>query len=361
MDKYIHAIIYKLTGWNAPFFLLAILVAVVIAAFLSVSVMLLIWLERKVAGKMQNRMGPMINGPRFLAKICVWFGGIYQSLWDVLKMLLKEQVTPAKADKIVFWSAPVLIVTACIMTFMIVPFGPGIIVKDLNLGLLFLFVVTTFTVIAILMAGWSSNNKYSLLGGFRSAAQIISYEVPLIFSLLGVIIMAGTLKLGEFVEAQKCCWFIVPQIVGFFIYIICAVAEVNRIPFDLPEAESELVAGYNIEYSGMGFAMFFLAEYGNLFIISAVATTLFLGGWLLPFGWILPQVLNLGLFSIPYFNIIGSAAVFLIKAYFIIFLIMWFRWTFPRLRADQLMNFGWKFLLPAAFLNLIITGILVLR
>lgn len=360
MDKYIHTIIYKLTGWNAPVFLLIILVAAVMAAFISVTVMFLIWLERKVAGKFQNRMGPMFHGPRFLARITMWLGGLFQTAWDASKLLLKEQITPAKADKIVFWTAPVVVFTACIMAYVIIPFGPGVIVKDLNLGLLYLLAVTTFTVIAILMAGWSSNNKYSLLGGFRSAAQVISYEVPLIFSLLGVVIMAETLKMGQFVEAQKEGWFIIPQFVAFIVYIICATAELNRPPFDIPEAESELVSGYNIEYSGMGFAMFFLSEWANLFLVSAVAVTLFFGGWLLPFGLAMPSVINMGPLTVPYFNIIGSVIVFFIKVYLMIFLFMWIRWTFPRLRSDQLMDFGWKVLLPIAFLNIVATGIMVL-
>ncbi|MBI2252556.1 MAG: NADH-quinone oxidoreductase subunit NuoH [Armatimonadetes bacterium] len=357
MDQYLAKLILKFFHYKAPFLLLALGTAIITVAFVSLTVLFLIWLERKISAKIQSRMGPMLNGPRFMAQISMWLGGIFQTLWDALKLLLKEQVTPQNADKIVFWSAPVVVFTACLMTYVVIPFGPGLVVKDLNLGLLYILAVSTFSVISILMAGWGSNNKYSLLGGFRSAAQIISYEVPLIFSLLGVMILAGSLKLSEIVLAQGKVWFIIPQFLGFLIYFICSIAELNRPPFDIPEAESELVAGFHTEYSGMGFAMFFLSEFANMFVISALITTLFLGGWLLPFGLKLPSNLSFLGITIPYFNLFGSVLIFLIKTYLVILFFMWVRWTYPRPRPDQLMTFSWKILLPLSFLNLIGTSL----
>jgi NADH-quinone oxidoreductase subunit H len=225
------------------------------------------------------------------------------------------------------------------MAYICIPFGKGLIVKDLNIGILYIMAITTFTVIGLLTAGWSSNNKYSVLGGFRSAAQIISYEIPLTLSILGVVLLAQSLSMQTIVGSQKHIWewYLWRQPVGFLIYLTAGIAEINRTPFDIPEAEQELVAGFNVEYSGMKFAMFFFAEYANLFLVSAIATTLFLGGWNGPF--------------------LPSWVWFFIKSFFLVFVIMWFKWTFPRLRVDQLMGFAWKFLLPLAFINLILTGL----
>ena len=225
--------------------------------------------------------------------------------------------------------------------YVAIPFGKGLIVRDLNIGILYILSITTFTVIGLLMAGWSSNNKYSLLGGFRSAAQVVSYEVPMGLSILGVIMLTQTLSMGAIVDQQDSFfkWFIFRQPLGFLIYFVAATAECNRTPFDLPEADSELVAGFVTEYSGMKFAMFFLAEFVNMFTISAIAATLFFGGWN---GPILP-----------------SWMWFLIKSLAGVFILMWMRWTYPRLRVDQLMGFAWKFLLPLAFLNILVTGLLV--
>ncbi|MDH4223707.1 MAG: NADH-quinone oxidoreductase subunit NuoH, partial [candidate division Zixibacteria bacterium] len=250
----------------------------------------------------------------------------------------KGGYTPGTADKVTYFLAPIIVFVAAFMAYICIPFGNGLIVKDLNIGILYILSITTFTIIGLLTAGWSSNNKYSILGGFRSAAQIISYEVPLTLSVLGVVLLAGTLSMQSIVNSQKNVWewFIWRQPVGFLIYLTAAIAEINRTPFDIPEAEQELVAGFNIEYSGMKFAMFFFAEFANLFLVSAIATTLFLGGWNGPF--------------------LPSWVWFFIKSFFLVFMIMWFKWTFPRLRVDQLMDFAWKFLLPLAFLNLIITG-----
>lgn len=320
-------------NWGIPhsvFELLSMLVvAVIVIAFMSISVLFLVWWERKVSGHMQSRFGPMRTG---------WHGWL-QTIIDAIKLILKEDTTPETADKIGFFIAPIIVFVSAFMAYICIPFGKGLIVKDLNIGILYILAITTFTVIGLLTAGWCSNNKFSVLGGFRSAAQIISYEVPLTLSILGVVILSQTLSMQSIVNSQKHIWewYIFRQPVGFLIYIVAAIAEINRVPFDIPEAEQELVAGFNIEYSGMKFAMFFFAEFANLFLVSAIATTLFLGGWngpLLP-SWIW----------------------FFIKSFFLVFVIMWFKWTFPRLRVDQLMGFAWKFLLPLAFINLILTGL----
>lgn len=354
--------------------LYSIFCAVAMMIFISVTCFFLIWWERKVAGQIQRRMGPMTTGPQwkwfvhFLKKHRwwgIWFGGWLQTPMDALKLLQKEDIIPAKADRLIFITAPFVVMTACFMTFLVIPFGPHLVMRDLNIGVLYLLAVSSFTVIGIIMGGWGSSNKYSLLGGIRSAAQIISYEVPMIFSLLSVMVISGSLRMGAIVDAQMhnpgIGWFIVPLFIGFIVYLISAVAEINRTPFDLPEAESELVAGFNIEYSGMRFAMFYLAEFTNMFVVAAIATAMFLGGWTLPFG-IDPFVI-LREWNVEHWNIWASvigAAVFLIKTYCIIFIIMWTRWTFPRLRGDHLMGFSWKVLLPLAFLNLLIACIWVM-
>lgn len=297
--------------------------------FVSISVMFLIWWERKVSAHIQSRLGPMIVG---------WHG-CFQTLADTIKLLLKENIVCKEADKLTFWFAPLVVFVASFLPFVAIPFGRHLIAQDLNLGLLYIFAVSSLGVIGIFMAGWGSGNKYSLLGGMRTAAQIISYEIPLVLSILTVVMMAGSLSMTKIIEAQKGMWFIVYQPVAFLVYFISAVAEVNRAPFDIAEAESELVAGFHTEYSGMKFAMFFLAEYTNMFVVSAVAAALFLGGWQGPF--------------------LPGAAWFLLKVYFLIFVMMWVRWTFPRLRVDQLMHFAWKFLLPLAFLNILVTALIM--
>ncbi len=322
------------TQWGIPLIWLELLgmliVAALILAFISLSVLFLVWWERKVSGHMQSRLGPMRTG---------WHGWL-QTIIDAIKLILKEDTTPQTADKTGFLLAPIIVFVSAFMAYICIPFGKGLIVKDLNIGILYILSITTFTVIGLLTAGWCSNNKFSVLGGFRSAAQIISYEVPLTLSILGVVLLTQSLSMQSIVNSQKHIWewYIFRQPVGFLIYIVAAIAEVNRTPFDIPEAEQEIVAGFNIEYSGMKFAMFFFAEFANLFLISAIATTLFLGGWN---GPILP-----------------SWIWFFIKSFFLVFVTMWLKWTFPRLRVDQLMGFAWKFLLPLAFINLIITGLL---
>ncbi|MBF0618552.1 MAG: NADH-quinone oxidoreductase subunit NuoH [Candidatus Omnitrophica bacterium] len=304
-----------------------------VLGFVAVSAMFLIWLERKVSAWIQNRKGPMMTGPQ----------GAFQSVADTVKLLLKENIVPSGADFFIWWLAPFFVAIPAVMAFVCMPFGPHHIVYDLNVGILYICSITSVSVLGIFMAGWGSNNKYSLLGGMRSAAQIISYEVPLLLSVLVVVMEAGTVSMQGIVHAQEPGWFILkPNVmVAFLIYLISATAEVNRVPFDIPEAESELVAGYHTEYSGMKFAMFFVAEYTNFFIISATTATLFFGGWLGPWA--------------------PSPVWFLLKAYGIVFFLMWVRWTLPRLRMDQMMTFAWKVLTPLALVNVLVTGWFLVR
>ncbi len=304
-----------------------------VLGFISVSAMFLIWWERKISALIQNRLGPMVTG---------WHGTL-QSIADSIKLLLKENIVPTDADKMIWWLAPFFVVVPTVMAFVAIPFGKNMIVQDLNVGILYITSVTSVCVLGIFMAGWGSSNKYSLLGGMRSAAQIISYEVPLLLSVVLVVMQTGTLSMQGIVRAQEHGWFILkPHLaLAFIIYLISATAEVNRVPFDIPEAESELGAGYHTEYSGMKFAMFFVAEYTNMVIVSAVAATLFWGGWQGPF--------------------LPSVVWFLIKVYSIIFFLMWVRWTLPRVRMDQMMAFAWKVLTPISLVNLLVSGWMMVR
>jgi len=307
--------------------------ALVVFGAMSVIVLYLVWWERKIGGHIQQRFGPMRNG---------WHGW-YQTIIDAIKLIQKEDVEIKSRDKAVFFWAPVICFIAAYAAYIVMPFGKDLIVADLNIGILYVLAITTFTIISLLMAGWGSNNKYALLGGMRSAAQVVSYEVPMVASILTVVVFSGSLSMVDIVESQSggiWNWFVFRLPFGplaFLTYIIAATAEANRTPFDIPEAEQELVAGFNIEYSGMKFAMFFLAEFMNLFTVSAIAVTLFFGGWQ---GWLLPSWLW-----------------FVGKSMMIVLLLMLFRWTYPRLRVDQLMEFAWKVLVPITFVNLIIAGI----
>jgi len=300
-----------------------------VIALVAVNALFLIWLERKVSAHIQLRPGPMEVG---------WHGAL-QTIADALKLIGKELITPEDADKIVYLLAPIIIFLPVLVSFLVIPFSPTLIIKDLNVGILLIFAFSTLSVLAILMAGWSSNNKYSVFGAFRSVAQNIAYEIPLLITVMSIILMVGSFRLTDIVAAQSGLWFALLQPVAFILFVICATAETNRAPFDIPEAESELVAGFHTEYSGMRFAIFFLAEYTNMFIVSAVGTVLFLGGWHGPF---FPPVVW-----------------FLLKVYFIIFLMMWFRWTFPRLRFDQLITFAWKVLIPVGIVNLLATALVI--
>ncbi|MDQ3797726.1 MAG: NADH-quinone oxidoreductase subunit NuoH [Pseudomonadota bacterium] len=287
---------------------------------------LLTWVERRLLGLWQDRYGPNRAGPF----------GILQVVADMIKILTKEDWIPPLADKGVFVLAPMIVMIAMLMAIAVVPIAPGIGVADLNVGLLFFLAMTSLAVYSVVLAGWSSNNKYSLMGGLRSAAQMVSYEVFMGLSLMGVVMLAGSFDLREIVAAQQHLWYFIPQFLGLIIFIIAGVAESHRLPFDLPEAENELVAGYHTEYSGMKFGMFFVGEYVAIVLVSAMIVTLFFGGWLGP--WLPPIVW------------------FVIKtSIFIVFFIL-LRAALPRPRYDQFMSFGWKVMLPLALLNLVVTG-----
>ncbi len=303
--------------------------AALIIGFITVNALFLVWLERKVSARIQLRLGPMQAG----------FQGVFQTFADAIKLLGKTQVAPRQSDFWVYFMAPVLIFSPIIPLFLTIPIGVGWVIKDLELGLLFILALSSLTGIAIFMAGWSSNNKYALLGGMRAVAQHVAYKIPLLLAILAVALQAGTLSLTGVVAAQAPLWFIITQPVCFLVFFISAIAETNRAPFDIPEAESELVAGYMTEYSGMQFALFFLAEYTNMFIVSAVAVTAFLGGWSGP--------------GLP------GPIWFFLKCYCLITVMIWTRFTFPRLRSDQLMLFCWKVLIPVAILNVAVVGFLV--
>jgi NADH-quinone oxidoreductase subunit H len=297
-----------------------------VIALVAVNALFLIWMERKVSAHMQLRPGPMEVG----------FHGAIQTVADALKLMGKELITPEEVDRPVYLMAPIIIFLPVLLSFLVIPFSETWIIQDMNVGIVLILGFSTLAVLAILMAGWSSNNKYAVFGAIRSVAQNVAYEIPLLITVMSIVLMVGSFKLTDIVAAQSKTWFVLVQPLAFILYVICATAETNRAPFDLPEAESELVAGFHTEYSGMRFALFFLAEYTNMFIVSAVATVLFLGGWRGPY---LPGVVW-----------------FLLKVYAVIFLLMWFRWTFPRVRFDQLVTFAWKILIPLAFVNLLLTA-----
>lgn len=311
-----------------------ILGLVLVLAFSQLNALFLVWLERKVAGHIQLRPGPMEVGPH----------GLLQTIVDGLKLVGKEIIVPITADRKLFLLAPILVFMPVLIGFLVLPFGPEMIIRDMNVGVLLIFAFSTVSVLAILSGGWASNNKYALLGAIRAVAQNVAYEIPLLLAVMSVVLMVNSLSFSEIVLAQNKFWFIFLQPVAGLIYLISATAETNRAPFDIPEAESELVAGFHTEYSGMGFGLFFLAEYTNMFIVSAVATSLFFGGWQGPFGYS---------FGIP------GIFWFLFKTYVLIFVIMWVRWTFPRVRFDQLMNFSWKVMIPISLANLIVTAIII--
>ncbi len=266
-------------------------------------------------------------------------GGLLQPIADVLKLFMKEDWCPPFADRLIYIIAPSIVVVTVLLAFAVVPFAPRIWVSDANVGVIFFLGMTSLGVYSIALAGWSSNSKYSLIGGMRAVAQMISYEIPMAIALAGVVVIAGSFRMRDIVNAQSHVWFCVLQPLGFFIFLVAGVAEARRTPFDLPEAESELVAGYHTEYSGMKFALFFMGEYLDVILVSAVVTTLFLGGW---HGPVLPPIVW-----------------FIVKMFAIIFLFVWLRAVLPRYRFDQLMTFGWKWLLPLSLVNIVVTGLIV--
>jgi NADH-quinone oxidoreductase subunit H len=331
------------------FVIIALVKIVIVLLVILTTVANLVFMERRISAFIQDRIGPNRVGP--------W--GLLQAPADVLKLFIKEDIVPAQANKFVHTLAPVISITVALSTFAVVPFGNTItlfghevrlIIADVNIGVLYILAMTSVGVYGLTLSGWASNNKYSLLGGLRSSAQMISYELSMGLSVVGVIMIAGTLQLDHIVEMQSgLAWnaFLTP--IGFITFVVASFAETNRLPFDLPEAEPELVGGYHTEYSGMKFGSFFMAEYANMITSSAVIVTLFLGGWQIPYAetWGLPA------FWLSVLQILA----FVIKVGAMLIFYMWIRWTIPRFRYDQLMNLGWKVMLPLALLNVVITGI----
>ena len=336
----IHDWLYSTMSENMAHFIEMVLIAIVYLAIFAIAGLFLVLLERRVAAWFQLRIGPNRVG----------FQGLLQTMADALKLLSKELTGTEKADKFLYNLAPYFVIISALMALGVIPFTQDFQAFDINIGILFLIAISSIGVIGILLGGWSSNNKFALIGAMRSGVQTISYELSIGLSLLTMILITGTLQLSEIVEIQKSGWLIVqghiPAIIAFMIYMIAGTAETNRAPFDMAEAESELGAGFHTEYSGMKFAYFFLAEFINMFIIAAIATTVFFGGWLSPFG-ITESIPILGVFW------------FLAKALILVFLMMWFRWTFPRLRIDQLLTLEWKYLLPLNLMNMVIMALIV--
>ncbi len=321
-------------GIHIPVELIQIVVAVVVfLAFIGVNVLVLVLMERKVAGRFQRRPGPFEVGPH----------GSLQTLADAVKMMAKELHTPRGADKVLFWAAPIVTFAPVVVSFMPLPFGPRYLTGwEVNLGVVLILAFASLGVFGICLAGWSSNNKWSLIGAARAVAQSVAYEIPLLLSVLAVAFQTGSLNLTEITAGQGSWpwqWNVAVQPLAFFIFVVSMLGETNRAPFDLPEAESELTAGFHTEYSGMGFGLFFMAEYAAMVVVCSVGTVLFLGGWKGPF------------FDGPWW--------FLAKVYGLLFVMMWFRWTFPRVRFDQLLNINWKWLTPLALLNLLAVAFLV--
>ena len=311
--------------------IIAQIIAIIIPLFLSVA--FLVYAERKVIGSIQLRRGPNVVGPF----------GLFQSFADAIKLITKENIIPRNSNKIVFILAPIITMVLSLAGWAVIPFAPGLVLSDINVGIMYLFAISSLGVYGIIMAGWASNSQYPFLGALRSAAQMVSYEVSIGFVIITVLLCVGSLNLTKIVEAQSTVWFAIPLLPMFIIFFISALAETNRLPFDLPEDEATLVAGFSTEYSSAGFMLFFLGEYANMILMSAMTTILFLGGWLPPF-------------NIAPFNMLPGPIWFFLKITFILFLFLWVRGTLPRYRYDQLMRLGWKVFLPFSIFWVFLTS-----
>ena len=330
------------------FLIISIIKIVLVVGIILTTVANLVWVERRVSAFIQDRVGPNRVGPL----------GLLQSPADVIKLFLKEDIVPASANKAIHTLAPIISITVAMATFAVIPFGDKIslfgeqiklLIADVNIGVLYILALTSLGVYGVTLSGWASNNKYSLLGGLRSSAQMISYELSMGLSVVGVIMVAGSLQLDAIVEHQAgLAWNMFLTPIGFITFVVASFAETNRLPFDLPEAEPELVGGYHTEYSGMKFGTFFLAEYANMITSAALIVTLFLGGWQFPF------LQDFGLS--PFWTSVIQILTFIVKVCAMLFFFIWIRWTIPRFRYDQLMNLGWKVMLPLALLNVVVTG-----
>ncbi len=340
ITKTIHEWLFSVMPEGVASIVEMILIAIVYLGVFAIAGLFLVLLERRVAAWFQLRIGPNRVG----------YQGLLQTMADALKLVSKELTGTVKADKFLYNLAPYFVIIAALMALAVIPFSAEFQAFDINIGVFFLIAISSVGVIGILLAGWSSNNKFSLIGAMRSGVQTISYELSVGLSLLTMVVLTGSLQLSEIIEVQKNGWLIVqghiPAVIAFMVYMISGTAETNRAPFDLVEAESELGAGFHTEYSGMKFAYFFLAEFINMFLIAAIATTIFFGGWLSPFG--ITE-------SIPWLGVFW----FMAKTFGLVFLMMWFRWTFPRLRVDQLLTLEWKYLLPINLVNIIIMALFV--
>lgn len=332
-------------GWVT--FTELVLIGLLFLLFFALLGLFLVYLERKVCAIIQNRVGPNRVGK--------W--GLLQTIADLIKLLIKELIPIRKSDKFLFNLAPFIVIIASLMAMAALPFAKGLQAIDFNIGVFYVMAVSSLGVVGILLAGWSSNSKYSLIGAIRSGAQIVSYELSVGLSLLAIVVFSGSMQLSTIVESQVDGWWIfkghIPAFIAFIVFLIASTAEINRGPFDLAEAESELTAGFHTEYSGIKFAFFFLAEYINMFIVAAIAATVFLGGWM-PF-----HIGNWEGFN-QVMDFIPSIVWFFVKTFFIIYVIMWFKWTFPRLRIDQLLTLEWKYLLPVSLVNIVLIAFLVL-
>ena len=346
VTNWIHAQLTSVMSEGWAVFIECVAIGVSLILMYAILAIILIYMERKVCASFQCRLGPMRVGP---------YGSI-QVVADVFKMLTKEIISLKNSDRFLYELAPFMVIIASMLTFACIPINKGMEVLDFNVGLFFLLAASSIGVVGILLAGWGSNNKFSLIGAMRSGAQIISYELSVGISILTMVLFMGTMQFSEIVEGQAAGWNIfrghIPVLIAFIVYLIAGNAECNRGPFDLPEAESELTAGYHTEYSGMHFGFFYLAEYLNLFIVASVAATLFLGGWM-PFHVVGLDGFNAVMDYIPGF------IWFFGKAFFVVFLLMWIKWTFPRLRIDQILTLEWKYLVPISLFNLLLMALMV--